>query len=58
MWRRLFAPSPCWNPSSVLEMDAELAADLIKDQTLNKLNRIKKISLEAFFYCCQLEQLQ
>ena len=39
-------------------MDAELAADLIKDQTLNKLNRIKKISLEAFFYCCQLEQLQ
>lgn len=40
------------------EMDTELAAALIEDQGLNKLNRIKKISLEAFFYCLQLEQLQ
>ena len=32
-------------------------AALIEDQYLNKLNRIKKISLEAFFYCRQLEQL-
>ena len=39
------------------EMDTELAAALIEDQTLNKLNRIKKISLEAFFYCRQLELL-
>ena len=39
------------------EMDAELAAALIEDQTLNKLNRIKKISLEAFFYCRELELL-
>ena len=40
------------------EMDTELAAALIEDQSLNKLNRIKKISLEAFYYCLQLEQLQ
>ena len=40
------------------EMDAELAAALIEDQSLNKLNRIKKISLEAFFYCRELEKLQ
>lgn len=39
------------------EMDTELAAALIEDQSLNKLNRIKKISLEAFFYCRQLEML-
>ena len=39
-------------------MDTELAAALIEDQSLNKLNRIKKISLEAFYYCLQLEQLQ
>ena len=39
------------------EMDTELAEALIEDQSLNKLNRIKKISLEAFFYCRQLEQL-
>ena len=40
------------------EMDTELAAVLIEDQSLNKLNRIKKISLEAFFYCRELEKLQ
>lgn len=40
------------------EMDTDLAAALIEDQSLNKLNRIKKISLEAFYYCLQLEQLQ
>ena len=39
------------------EMDAELTAALIEDQSLNKLNRIKKISLEAFFYCRELEKL-
>ena len=39
------------------DMDAELAAALIEDQSLNKLNRIKKISLEAFFYCRELELL-
>ena len=40
------------------EMDTELAAALIEDQSLNKLNRIKKISLEAFFYCRELEKFQ
>lgn len=40
------------------EMDTDLAAALIEDQSLNKLNRIKKISLEAFFYCRELEKLQ
>ena len=39
------------------EIDTELAAALIEDQALNKLNRIKKISLEAFFYCRELELL-
>lgn len=39
------------------DMDTELAVALIEDQSLNKLNRIKKISLEAFFYCRQLERL-
>ncbi|MBR5678384.1 MAG: nucleotidyl transferase AbiEii/AbiGii toxin family protein [Paludibacteraceae bacterium] len=39
------------------DMDGELASTLIEDQSLNKLNRIKKISLEAFFYCLQLELL-
>ena len=39
------------------DIDTELAAALIEDQSMNKLNRVKKISLEAFFYCCQLEQL-
>ena len=29
----------------------------IQNQDLNKLNRIKKISLEAFFYCRELELL-
>lgn len=40
------------------EIDTDLAAALIEDQSLNKLNRIKKISLEAFFYCRELEKLQ
>ena len=40
------------------DMDAELAAALIEDHSLNKLNRIKIISLEAFFYCRELEMLQ
>ena len=29
----------------------------IEDPALNKLNRLKKINTEAFFYCHQLEQL-
>lgn len=40
------------------EMDAALIPQIIEDLSLNKLNRIKKISLEAFFYLKQLEQLQ
>lgn len=39
------------------EMDAELATDIIEDLTLNKLNRVKKFSLEAFFYCRELAKL-
>lgn len=39
------------------EMDESLIAETIQDQTLNKMNRIKKISLEAFFYCRQIEEL-
>lgn len=40
------------------EMDDSLAAEMIRDQKLNILNRIKKISLEAFYYCRRLEELQ
>ena len=40
------------------DADAALASALIEDQALNKLNRIKKVSSEAFFYCLQLEHLQ
>ena len=37
---------------------ASLASETIDDQVLNKLNRLKKVNLEAFFYCFQLEQLR
>ena len=40
-----------------MEADSALAEILIENQALNKLNRIKKINTEAFFYCHQLEQL-
>lgn len=40
------------------DADAALATALIENQSLNKLNRIKKINNEAFFYCLQIEQLQ
>lgn len=39
-------------------MDAALAAALIEDQDMNKLNRLKKVNIEAFFYCLQLAQLK
>lgn len=39
------------------EADTALADILIENQALNKLNRIKKINTEAFFYCHQLEKL-
>ena len=39
------------------EMNKELAATLIQSQSLNKLNYIKKISLEAFFYLLELEKM-
>jgi hypothetical protein len=39
------------------EMDDELAGALIQNQSLNKLNRIKKISLEAFFYFLEIEKM-
>jgi hypothetical protein len=38
-------------------MNEELAATLIENQELNKLNRIKKISLEAFFYLLEIEKM-
>ena len=38
--------------------DAALAAEVIEDQTLNKLNRLKKVNTEAFFYCRRLEELR
>ncbi|MBR2748128.1 MAG: hypothetical protein IKD95_07270, partial [Bacteroidales bacterium] len=40
------------------DMDAALAAALIEDQDMNKLNRLKKVNIEAFFYCLQLAQLK
>lgn len=39
------------------EMDDELAGAFIQNQSLNKLNRIKKISLEAFFYFLEIERM-
>lgn len=38
------------------EMDGELANALIQNRQLNKLNSIKKISLEAFFYLLEIEK--
>ena len=38
-------------------LDEELAASLIQNQDLNKLNQIKKISLEAFFYLLEVEKM-
>ncbi len=40
------------------EMDEALIDDNILNQSLNKLNRIKKISLEAFFYLKQVEEME
>ncbi len=39
------------------EMDGELTSALIQNQNLNKLNRTKKISLEAFFYFLEIEKM-
>ena len=39
------------------EMDDALVAETITAQSLNKLNRIKKMSLEAFFYWRRIEEL-
>ena len=38
-------------------MNEELAGTLIQNLQLNKLNRIKKISLEAFFYLLEIEKM-
>ena len=38
------------------KMDEELADALIQNRQLNKLNSIKKISLEAFFYLLEIEK--
>lgn len=39
------------------EADMDLATATIEELSLNKLNSIKKINTEAFFYCLQLEHL-
>lgn len=39
------------------EMDSALIPQSIEDLPLNKLNRIKKISLEAFFYFLEIEKM-
>lgn len=39
------------------EIDEELASALIQNQQLYKLNGIKKISLEAFFYILEIEKM-
>lgn len=39
------------------EMDEELAGALIQNRALNRLNRTKKISLEAFFYFLEIEKM-
>lgn len=39
------------------EMDEWLAGTLIQHLSLNRLNRIKKISLEAFFYLLEIEKM-
>ena len=38
-------------------MDSALIPQSIEDLSLNKLNRIKKISLEAFFYLLEIEKM-
>jgi predicted nucleotidyltransferase component of viral defense system len=39
------------------EMDVTLTKEIIQDQRLNKLNRLKKVNAEAFFYSRRLEEL-
>lgn len=39
------------------EDNASLSQEIIEDQSLNKLNRLKKINTEAFFYARRLEEL-
>ena len=38
--------------------DTTLAAENIQDQALNKLNRLKKVNMEAFFYARRLKELR
>ena len=38
-------------------MDEELAGSLIQNQQLNKLNGVKRMSLEAFFYLLEIEKM-
>lgn len=39
------------------DMDNTLVDEIIKNQNLTKLNRIKKMSLEAFFYWKRIEEI-
>lgn len=39
-------------------MNKELSTKLIQDTSLNKLNRIKKINIEAFFYLLEIEKME
>ena len=46
------------NPESrTREWIESLASEIIEDQTLNKLNRLKKVNTEAFLYARRLEVL-
>ena len=38
-------------------MDNDIVAETIVNRNLNKLNSIKKMSLESFFYWKQVEEL-
>lgn len=40
------------------EMNTELSEKLIQDISLNKLNRIKKVNIEAFFYLLEIEKME
>ena len=40
------------------EMNKELSEKLIQHISLNKLNRIKKINIEAFFYLLEIEKME
>ena len=44
--------------NAIFEGENKMRYARIEDQDINKLNRLKKVNTEAFFYCLQLEQLK